>query len=239
MAIRILLLTVLLAGCNNSLPDSVEQLGRESGHAVALSAAIDPYLAETNPDDRGYKIGPSDVLDVTVYQASDLSRSVQVSTNGTINLPLIGDIRVVGKTPTIVEQEIAAKYGSGYLRSPHVTVFVKEYNSSRVTVDGAVKSPGVYPTKGHDTLTVAISLAHGIDPEAASSDVAVVHKNSDGQTTLIRYNLSDIHHGKAIDPIVHAGDVIIVEESSFKSSFHVVKQVAPLLTPLTWIFINL
>lgn len=228
-----------MAGCYNSLPDSVEQLGRDTNHAVSLSSANDPYDAETGPDDRGYKIGPSDVLEVKVYKAEDLSREVQVSTHGTINLPLIGDISVAGKKPSVVEQEIAARYNSGYLRSPQITVFVKEYNSSRVTVDGAVRAPGVYPTKGHDTLTVAISNAHGIEPEFASSDVAVVHKTSSGETIITHYNISDIHHGKARDPIVHAGDVIIVEESSLKNSFHIMTRIAPLVTPFTWALLNL
>lgn len=204
-----------------------------------MNAAVDPYLAETNPDDRGYKIGPSDVLEVKIYKAEDLHREVQVTTHGTINLPLIGDVRVAGKKPSEVEQEIAAKYTSGYLRSPHVTVFVKEYNSSRITVDGAVKQPGVYPTKGHDTLTVAISNAQGILHDFASSDVAVVHKTSSGEVTVNRYNIADIHHGKAVDPIVHAGDVIIVEESSLKNSFHVMTRIAPLVTPFTWALLNL
>ena len=238
-AISSLLLTVFLAGCYNSLPDSVEQLGRDTSHAVSLSSAIDPYEAETDPDARGYKIGPSDVLEVKVYKAEDLSREVQVTTHGTINLPLIGDIKVAGKKPSDIEQEIAAKYNAGYLRSPQVTVFVKEYNSSRVTVDGAVKEPGVYPTKGHDTLTVAISNAHGLQHDFASSDVAVVHKTSSGETIINRYNLSDIHHGKSVDPIVHAGDIIIVEESSLKNSFYVMTRIAPLVTPFTWALLNL
>lgn len=234
-----MLLVGFLAGCNSSLPDSVEQLGRESGHTIAFSQMVDPYLAETTPNDKGYKIGPSDVLDVTVYKAPELSRSVQVGTDGMINLPLIGDVRVANKTPSSVEREVASKYGSGYLKSPHITVFVKEYNSSRVTVDGAVRQPGVYPTRGHDTLSGAISLAHGLDPEAASSDVAIVHRDNDGKTNMVRYNLSDIHHGRANDPVVHAGDVIIVEDSTAKWAFHSMKQVAPLLTPLTWVLVNL
>lgn len=239
MALISLLLAGFLAGCNNTLPDNVAQLGRESGHAIAISEVIDPYLAETTPGDKGYKIGPSDVLDVTIYKAPELSRSVQVSTDGTINLPLIGDVQVAGKTPTTVEREVAAKYGSGYLKSPHITVFVKEYNSSRVTIDGAVKQPGVYPTKGHDTLTAAITLAHGIDHDIASSDVALVHKDKEDRVTVVRYNLSEIHHGRAKDPIVHAGDIIIVEDSAAKSVFQSVRQVAPLLTPLTWVLVNL
>lgn len=238
-AVVSVVLAVFLAGCNSSLPDSVEQLGRESGHTIALQQLVDPYLAETTPGDRGYKIGPSDVLDVTIYKAPELSRSVQVGTDGMISLPLIGDVRVVNKTPSAVEREVAGKYGAGFLKSPHITVFVKEYNSSRVTVDGAVRQPGVYPTRGHDTLSGAISLAHGLDPDAASSDVAVVHRDNDGKTTMTRYNLSDIHHGRSNDPIVHAGDVIIVEDSTAKWAFHSLKQVAPLLTPLTWVLVNL
>jgi polysaccharide export outer membrane protein len=98
--------------------------------------------AVTDPSSSAYKIGPLDVLDISVFKVAELSKSVQVADGGTINLPLVGEVPAAGKTAQEVETDLTAKLGAKYLQSPQVTVFVKEYNSQRVTVDGAVKKPG-------------------------------------------------------------------------------------------------
>ena len=84
------------------------------------------------PGSEGYRIGPQDVLDISVYQAPDLTKSVQVAESGTINLPLVGDVRAGGVTARELEQDLKSKYGARYLQNPQVTVFVREYNSQRV-----------------------------------------------------------------------------------------------------------
>ncbi|MEZ5855394.1 MAG: polysaccharide biosynthesis/export family protein [Hyphomicrobiaceae bacterium] len=72
------------------------------------------------------------------------SKSVQVANSGTINLPLVGDIVAAGRTARDIERDLSAKLGAKYLRNPQVTVFVKEYNSQRITVEGAVNKPDVF-----------------------------------------------------------------------------------------------
>lgn len=234
-----LALTALLPGCNNSSPDGAGQSSYAAGNQSALAQAAAPYLATTTPGATGYKIGPLDVLDVTVFKVPDLGRSVQVATHGAINLPLIGDVQASGKTPSALERDIAAKYNAGYIKSAHVTVFVKEYNSSRVTVDGAVREPGVYPTRGHDTLMGAISLAKGLDKETASTEVVLFQANEDGTRAAARYDIATIRSGKQADPAIHPGDVIVVEDSAMKATFKTFAQILPLGSPLSFLLVAL
>lgn len=235
------LLGAYLAGCNNSFPESgaARQEGFRSTDQSALAHAAAPFVASTTPGAAGYKIGPLDVLDVTIFKAPELSRSVQVGANGLINLPLIGDLKATGKTPNALERDIAMKYNSGYLKAAQITVFVKEYNSSRVTLDGAVKEPGVYPTRGQDTLTGAIALAKGLDKETASTAVVVFRTEADGARSAARYDLGAIRAGQAPDPAIQAGDVIVVEDSMAKATFQTFKQMLPVASPLTYLLVAL
>ena len=111
----------------------------------------------TAPED--YRISPSDVVEVSVFGVADLTRTVQVSTNGAISLPLIKTVQAAGKTASELELIIAAKLEATYLQSPQVSVFVKEYTSQRITVDGAVNKPGIFPTTGQLSLLQSIALA--------------------------------------------------------------------------------
>src|SRR5690349_21293934 len=95
-----------------------------------------------------YLIGPQDKLDVNVFQVQDLSKAVTVETSGAILLPLIGQVRASGRTVKELSDDIALKLGERYVKDPLVTVTVTESASQKVTVDGAVMQPGIYPISG-------------------------------------------------------------------------------------------
>ena len=120
-----------------------------------------------------YEIGPLDVLDISVFQVPELTKSVQVADTGVINLPLVGEIPVAGKTSQEVERDLTARLGAKYVNNPQVTVFVKEYNSKSVTITGAVSRPGLYPIKGKTTLLQVVAMAGGLG-DASDSTVLVV-----------------------------------------------------------------
>ena len=134
---------------------------QEAVRKVALSVT-----SVSDPRSKSYKIGPLDVLEVTVFKVPDLSKTIQVSDSGTINFPLIGEIEAEGKTAREVEQLLTAALGTKYLQNPQITVFVKEYNSQRVTIEGAVKKPGVFPMAGGMSLLQAIAQAQGLTDTA-------------------------------------------------------------------------
>ena len=87
------------------------------------------------------------------------------SDTGTINLPLVGEIPASGKTAQEMERRPHLKAWRKYLQNPQVTVIVKEYNSQRVTVSGAIKNPGVFPLKGKTTLLQVVAMAGGFEDE--------------------------------------------------------------------------
>src|SRR5262249_49537709 len=116
--------------------------------AFASSAGAQESPATSKTGTNVYRIGPMDVLEVSVFQAPDLSKTVEVAEDGTVDLPLLGATPAAGKTTYELQRELSSKLGAKYLQNPQVTVSVKEFNSSRVTVSGAVKNPGVFPFKG-------------------------------------------------------------------------------------------
>ncbi len=188
---------------------------------VALSVT-----AVSDPGSKAYKVGPLDVLEVTVFKVPELSRSVQVSEAGTINFPLIGEIQAGGKPAREIERELTKALGVKYLQNPQVTVFVKEYNSQRVTVEGAVKKPGVLPMAGGMSLLQAIAQSQGL--EATAETNAVLFRTANGKRSVAKYDITAIRQGNADDPQLQAGDVIIVPTSDVKEGVNTVVKFLPL-----------
>lgn len=221
---------LIAGGCNGVPEGGADFASQEQQQSVPDAAAIkvaNRYLSETTPGSAGYLIGPQDVLEIAVFKAPDLSRTVPVSDTGTVNLPLIGETPAAGRSAAALEREIQKRLDAGYMRSPQVTVVVKEYNSQRVTVEGAVKNPGVFPLHGNDTLVQSIAKAGGVEHMTSSENV-VVFRTAGGARTMIRYDLGSIRDGTAEDPVVSPGDVIVVEDSTTKTGLNLVLRVLPL-----------
>jgi polysaccharide biosynthesis/export protein len=189
----------------------------DSSDPGSFSASVAKITAVSVPGSAAYKIGPQDILDISVFKVPELSKSAQVSERGTFSYPLVGDIVAVGKTPREVQDELTGLLRAKYLQNPDVTVFVKEFNSQRVTIDGAVKKPGVYPIQSGLSLQMAITLAQGLD--TASDDTIVVFRSVGGKRTAARFDISDIRSGEAEDPQLQAGDVVVAGTSALKKGF--------------------
>ena len=202
------------------------------GIAVLLSACANGLSKETGPSDaftpvdtaptaqlplEGYRIGPLDRISVNVYQVRDLTlEDVQVDAGGQVLLPLIGNVTAAGKTAPELSAEIADRLLGRYLQSPQVTVRVSEILSQRVTVDGSVMQPGVYPLIGPTTLIQAVSLAKGPDPRFANLSRVVVFRTLAGERTVAVFDLKLIRRGEAPDPEIRGNDVIVVDGSQLK-----------------------
>ena len=100
----------------------------------------------------GYRIGPGDVLKITVYGHEDLTRPAVVAADGRMPFPLIGEVQVSGLTPTELEARLRQLLGKDYLVDPQVSVTVQEYRSQKVFVLGEAEKPGTYPLTGRVTL---------------------------------------------------------------------------------------
>jgi polysaccharide export outer membrane protein len=198
-------------------------------HSTPAAEAAAKLTSAGTPGSNAYKIGPLDVLDVAVFKVPDLSKTVQVGEDGTITYPLIGQVHAAGRTAHDLEVDLKQKLGEKYLRSPQINVLVKEYNSQRVTISGAVKTTGVYAIKGKTSLLQVIAMAGDIDGSTASGDI-VVFRNVDGQRTAARFDADSIKNGKADDPEMLPGDVIVVDTSATKVALSNVLRVLPLAT---------
>jgi polysaccharide export outer membrane protein len=215
-----------LGGCGGSLSSSI------SSNSFAATPAAEAAAKLTAGGTRGsnaYKIGPLDVLDVTVFNVPDMAKTVQVSDEGTISYPLVGDVQAAGKTAHQLEGDLKQKLGTRYLRDPHVSVFVKEYNSQRVTVEGGVKTTGVYAMKGRTTLSQVLAMAGDVDSSVASGDI-IIFRTIDGKRSAARFDFDDIRSGKTVDPELEPGDVVVADTSSTKVVLANVLKVLPLAT---------
>ncbi len=160
-------------------------------------------------------LGVGDVFDVRVYGDADLAATYRIAQDGTIDYPLVGRLAVAGLEPTAVADLLETRLRDGqYLVDPQVSIFVKEYNSKRVVIMGAVARPGNFPMTGGLTVVQAISLAGGFSP-IASRDDTVVSRRVDGRLRRFRVRVDDVTDGRAADFPLRNGDIIFVPERVF------------------------
>jgi polysaccharide export outer membrane protein len=224
-----------LASSSDTKADKDDKADKKDG-ATTGSIKLDAKATKTavkltdvsNPKSTAYKIGPLDVLEISVFKVPELSRTVQVASSGTINLPLVGEVPAAGRTARDIEHDLTKRLGTKYLQSPQVNVFVKEYNSQRVTVDGSVKKPGVYPIRGDATLLQMIATAEGLT-DTAKSEV-VIFRTVDGKRSAAKFDLDEIRAGKSKDPQIVEGDLIVVDDSTMKSAWQNLIKAIPLST---------
>ncbi len=165
-----------------------------------------------------YRIGPSDLIEISVFQVPELSKTVRVGVSGTVTLPLIGLVNASGLTGRELEVLIAGRLRENYLQDPQVSVFIKEYTSQKLTVEGSVNRPGVFPISGKTTLLQAIAMAGGLDKLASDDDIRVFRERQDGSRETILYSLEPIRKGAVNDPLLLANDMVVVGKSEGRSA---------------------
>ncbi len=167
------------------------------------------------PSDADTSLGPGDVFDVVVFGEKDLSGTYRVDTDGTILFPFVGRVKADGLQPNELAESLARRLEEGgYLRNPQVSVFVKEYNSKRISVVGAVHKPGTFPMTPGMTVVQAISMASGFTP-MASRNAVVVTRRERGELKRFRVRVEDITEGRSADFPLRAGDTVYVPERFF------------------------
>ncbi len=157
-------------------------------------------------------ISPQDTLDINVFKVPDLSAtSIIVEPNGIISLPLVGSVRVAGLSIAQAESTITQRLKQ-YMQDPKVSV-VRTDNaiSKRVTVEGEVRTPGVFPIKGNLSFLQAIAMAQGITEVGNSRNVLFYR---DGTQHNISLDL--VRTGRIQDPILRGDDRIVVLKDAAK-----------------------
>ena len=133
---------------------------------------------------RDYKIGPEDLIEVSVFEVPELSRAVRVSAGGAVSLPLIGAVPVVGLSPLEVERKLTELLRQSYIKDPQVTVFLKEFRSDPVSIVGAVKLPGLYYIQTEKSLIEVLAMAQGFSDgpsRTPGQEILITHKSRAGQ----------------------------------------------------------
>lgn len=176
-----------------------------------------------------YRVGAQDLLAISVFGVEELSKEVRVNSNGQISLPLIGGVMAGGLTIPELETELGKKYAAGYLQRPQVSVFVKEYASQRVTLEGAIAKPGIYPITGKTTLLQAIALAGGVDDKTADLGGIVLMRQISGKRMAAAYDLRQVRKGNVDDPQIYGDDIIVVEQSASKTALRRFIESVPVL----------
>jgi polysaccharide export outer membrane protein len=156
-----------------------------------------------------YKIGPEDLLDISVWKNPELSRTVPVRPDGKVSLPLVNDIRAAGLTPTELRQQLIDRLAE-FIPAPEVAVIVREVHSMKVAVVGSVKTPGRYELKSAATVLEMIALAQGFT-DFAARDRVVVLRQENGETKRIPFNYRKVAAGdEQANLVVQPGDIIVV-----------------------------
>jgi polysaccharide export outer membrane protein len=157
------------------------------------------------------RIGAGDMIQVAMFENPDLSGSFRVDEHGDIIVPLIGRVHVEGTTAEEAARLIEERYIEAQILQPaeaHATVFISEYATQGIVVNGEVKSSGVYPALGVRTLNDVITAAGGVTV-AAASKVVITHRNNPANPVTVEYN------PEALPPVipdvqVFPGDTIMV-----------------------------
>jgi polysaccharide export outer membrane protein len=166
-----------------SLAQSVPYKSSQASPQVQTSAEINQRLQQANQKLTGEatesqtgesRIGPDDLLNITVFEAPEMNCSVRVSASGEISLPLLGAVHAAGLTPAQLESVLQGLLRRTYMKDPHVGVFVQELQSHAVSVVGAVKMPGVFQIRGTKTVIEVLSMAQGLADDAGNT-VLIMH----------------------------------------------------------------
>src|ERR1700704_5076608 len=190
--------------------------------AASLASARSGFAEEPQPPAQGcpvgYVIGPEDVLDIAVWNNTDITRTVPVRPDGKISLPLLDDVQAAGLTPMQLRANLTAAL-AGYIPIPGVSVIVREIHSFKVSVIGQVKTPGRYELKDRATVLVLLALAGGLTEYAARRRIVVLRQEADG-TRQIPFSFDKLTannrstngptSGGQQNLCLHPGDVILV-----------------------------
>ena len=163
-------------------------------------------------------LGIGDVLEIRVYQEPDLSGAFRIGSEGTIDYPFCGRVKVDGLTSNALVDALTACLKNGYLKRPQVTVFLREYNSKKVFVFGEVQKPGTFPFEPAMTIIQAITQAEGFTKLAAKDSVIVTRvvldeKTLNAEERKIKVPVESIGEGREKNFFVQPGDIIYVPES--------------------------
>ena len=182
---------------------------------LALAGSSDPGTSPSRtpgaPEEvAGYRIGPEDMLQISVWNNESMSRTAPVRPDGKVSLPLLNDVQAAGLTPMELRQELMQRLAE-YMPHPEVSVSVTDVRSFKVSVIGAVPKPDRYELKSQATVMDVLAMAGGLNEFAARSRIVVIRSRA-GRTQRIPFDYEKVRSG---DPSqanfqLLAGDIVMV-----------------------------
>jgi polysaccharide export outer membrane protein len=173
------------------------------------------YSREPDPNKTDYVLGPGDIVEVRQWKNPDVSGRLRVLPDGSIAVPLLGQIKAAGLTVRELRDKLSRgleKYIAQNAEMPTLTVSVDEYQSYAVSVLGEVNQPGHYQPGHYITVLEAIALAHGLTPYARGEKIVILRRNSTGKARSIPISYGQLAAGRhpEMNLFLLRGDVVVV-----------------------------
>jgi polysaccharide export outer membrane protein len=226
-------LSLKLSGALDTTPVATASPAVMPAPGPTATAALDPVVANSRRD---YRIGAEDLIEIQVFGVEQLTRTVRVNLRGQVSLPLVGTLTFGGLTAQAAENLIRTKLAESYLQDPQVSLFIKEYTSQRVIIEGAVNKPGVYPLRGPTTLLQSLAVAGGQGNLSDMTEVMLFRADAQGNKETLVYDVDRIRSGELEDPTVINEDLIVVKRSKARVIFKdsIIRDLADMVNPFRW-----
>ncbi len=168
------------------------------------------FIKNLSAQQKDYTIAPADILEISIWGEKELLRQVVVRPDGKISFPLVGDIKVAGKTTSQVKKEIEEKIRE-YIPDAIASVIVTQLGSLQYYVVGKVAKPGVYNVSRPITVLQALALAGGLTPFAKEDKILIIRYHGK-KTIKIPFNYEEVKKGKHLEQniLLQRGDVVLV-----------------------------
>jgi polysaccharide export outer membrane protein len=176
------------------------------GVPTAQAGSADPAVIDPST----YRVGPEDVLDISVWREDALKKEVLVRPDGGMSYPLIGEVHAAGKTVLEIRDEIAKRL-ERFIPEPAVSVSIVKIGSQRIYVIGKVNKPGEFPVGRYIDVLQALSMAGGLTPFADANEIRVMRRDGEKQVVL-PFEYGRVVRGQKLEQNVQlrAGDVVVV-----------------------------
>jgi polysaccharide export outer membrane protein len=207
-----ILLILSLASAGVSAAQATNSGVPATNAAIPASVAAKSSSPENRALDSSIRLGNGDLVEVNVYDVPELNTRTRVSDAGDIDMPLVNQVHVEGLTVDEAEKAIEQRLEhGGFVRNPHVQLFVSEYTSDDTSVLGEVAKPGVYPVLGEQRLFNLLSAAGGLSP-AAGTSITISHKAEPDKPIVVPISRNLEDHPDSNVPI-YPGDTVMVRRA--------------------------
>ena len=215
-AAAVTVLVCFMTSCsqNHGIVERYAVASRKGGEITRLNKQLFA-AARMNVDPSDYLLGAGDLLQIAVFESKNLDTTVRVSSRGFVTLMLLGQVQIKGLTGREVEIKIEDLYRAKYIKDPHVSVFVKEHFSQRVTLVGQFENPGTYDYASKQRLLDAMALAGGLTDKAGHTVQIRRSGKMVGEPNVFVVDLDQlIKEGRTeLNIEINGGDIIFVPEA--------------------------